>query len=840
MLKKLIKGKLSISNILLINAIGFTVFSLVFIGYLWMSQEREKFKKEAEKLKADYITSQKLFLKREVEHAKRYINYNRDQIYDQLRNSIKNRVYEAHAIANSIWKANKESKTDKVIKNMIRDALKDIRFNEGRGYYFISQLDGLMVLFADRPGEEGKNYWNRMDTSGQYFGRIMAGIVSQEKEGFVKYKMSKPNTTESSHSKLAFVKHFEPYDWFIGTGEYLDDFEMSFKAEVLKLIQKVEYGRGGYIFAGKWDGTSLSGPALGKNMIDVTDINGLKIVQELIKVAKAGGGYVTYVMPKLGGQKKAPKISYAEAIEDWQWYIGAGIYVDEIDAVIATKQLILEKQINRDITNIIVIIITCLVMIFLIARFLSNRIHRNIQTLTGFFETSATTFESIDTRRLHFPEFLRLAVSANKMVQERNRAGEALKESEKEYRELAQSSNSIILKVDPDFKLTFINKFAQDFFGFSEVELIGKSIFGNITPEIESSGRDLKKILADIVNNPNANADYENENIRKSGNRVWVAWRNKCIFDDEGNYSQMLCTGYDITKRKETEAALKKAHGGLEKTVMERTEKLHQSLETLKKTQDQLVQTEKMASLGALVAGVAHEINTPLGISVTEASYQKDIIEDCYNRFKSADLTESAFNSFLEDSKQSSLSILKNLKRAVNLINSFKQTAVDQIIEEKRAFDVKIYIDEILISIHSKVKSTGHSIENCCPGNVIIVSYPGAFAQIITNFVINSLHHGFDGIKSGKMVFNAKMIDQGQESQMLELTYSDNGVGMDETILNSIFEPFFTTKRNKGGTGLGMHIVYNLVTQKLRGQIQCQSLPGQGTMFIIQIPLTVD
>ena len=132
-----------------------------------------------------------------------------------------------------------------------------------------------------------------------------------EKEGFVTYTMSKPNTTEKAFPKLAFVKHFEPYDWLIGTGVYLDDFKMYFKAEMLQLIQKVEYGRGGYIFAGKWDGTSLSGPALGKNMINVTDINGLKIVQELIKVAKSGGGYVTYVMPKLDGQKNAPKISYA-------------------------------------------------------------------------------------------------------------------------------------------------------------------------------------------------------------------------------------------------------------------------------------------------------------------------------------------------------------------------------------------------------------------------------------------------------------------------------------------------------------------------------------------------
>ena len=154
--------------------------------------------------------------------------------------------------------------------------------------------------------------------------------------------------------------------------------------------------------------------------------------------------------------------------------------------------------------------------------------------------------------------------------------------------------------------------------------------------------------------------------------------------------------------------------------------------------------------------------------------------------------------------------------------------------------NIKKYIDEILLSIHSKIKQTNHTIENCCPGNIFIVSYPGAFAQIITNFVINSLNHGFEGLENGKMFFDAKLLDQTQESQILELIYSDNGVGMNEITLHSIFEPFFTTKRNKGGTGLGMHIVYNLVTQKLNGKIKCESSPGLGAKFIIHIPLTID
>ena len=276
---------------------------------------------------------------------------------------------------------------------------------------------------------------------------------------------------------------------------------------------------------------------------------------------------------------------------------------------------------------------------------------------------------------------------------------------------------------------------------------------------------------------------------------------------------------------------LQEAYDTLEDQVEDRTRELNQSLIELKQTQDHMIQSEKMASLGSLVAGVAHEINTPLGIGVTEASFLKDITKEGHSAFKSDALTQATFEKYMDNALNSSASILKNLTRAGNIIKSFKDVAVDQMLEEKRLFNVKQYINEVLSSLQSQLKRTKHSVVVHCPEEMQIFSYPGVFAQIITNFIMNSLLHGFEGIEQGTIVLDVSI-----SSNNLVFSYRDTGRGMDEKTAISVFEPFFTTKRGKGGTGLGLHIVFNLVTQTLNGKIICNSIPGHETEFIIEMP----
>lgn len=262
---------------------------------------------------------------------------------------------------------------------------------------------------------------------------------------------------------------------------------------------------------------------------------------------------------------------------------------------------------------------------------------------------------------------------------------------------------------------------------------------------------------------------------------------------------------------------------------------LQESLQTLRRTQEQLVQSEKMAALGGLVAGVAHEINTPVGVGVTAASHLEQKTRELNVLYHKGQMECSDLEKYLKTANESAGIILRNLRRAAEIIRSFKEVAVDQTSEQERTFNLRGYIDEILLNLHPKLKKTRHSVTVLCPEDLELDSYPGMFSQMITNFVMNSLVHGFDPNTQGEIEIEAT-----READILRIRYSDNGKGMREEIRSRVFEPFYTTKRGQGGTGLGLHLIYNLVTQRLNGHIRCESTPGKGTTFIIQLPLTTE
>jgi len=259
---------------------------------------------------------------------------------------------------------------------------------------------------------------------------------------------------------------------------------------------------------------------------------------------------------------------------------------------------------------------------------------------------------------------------------------------------------------------------------------------------------------------------------------------------------------------------------------------LHEQLETLRRTQTQLAQAEKMASLGTLVAGVAHELNTPIGVAVTAASTLHVRTLDFAKHYSEGALKKSELEAYVQTAQTGADLTLRNLERAANLIQSFKQVSVDQTYDNIRRFGVKQYLYEIITSLQPKWKTTGHRVEIECDEALEMETYAGAIAQIITNFVTNSLLHGFDGLtEEGVMRIEAK-----QEGNNVVIKYSDNGCGIPPEVLPRIFDPFFTTKQANGGTGLGMHIVYNLATQKLGGSIRWESELGKGATFIVELP----
>ncbi|UXI69893.1 ATP-binding protein [Tahibacter amnicola] len=279
----------------------------------------------------------------------------------------------------------------------------------------------------------------------------------------------------------------------------------------------------------------------------------------------------------------------------------------------------------------------------------------------------------------------------------------------------------------------------------------------------------------------------------------------------------------------------------LEHKVRERTEELahknqalEQSVEELRDTQQQLVEAEKHAALNQLVAGVAHEVNTPIGVAVTAASLLQDELTRILAMARSGRIDARALQRELATSCEAIDMTLANLQRAVGMVRTFKQISVDQSSEARRRFHVRAYIDDIFLSLRPRLKQSPVQVRVDCESDFEIDSYPGALSQIITNLVINALTHAFPGRRAGVITL---AIEQ-HEGRCL-IHFRDDGVGIAADHLPHIFEPFFTTRRGQGGSGLGLHIVYNLVSKTLGGRIRCDSELGKGCHFLVDIPLKV-
>jgi len=270
----------------------------------------------------------------------------------------------------------------------------------------------------------------------------------------------------------------------------------------------------------------------------------------------------------------------------------------------------------------------------------------------------------------------------------------------------------------------------------------------------------------------------------------------------------------------------------MQESLTRRTQELLTVNEYLRSAQRQLVEAEKMAALGSLVAGISHEVNTPLGISITAITTLAAATEELEQQYQQGPFRRSVFDSYLRTVTESNTLIVSNLQRVDELMQSFKHVAVDQITSDRRAFCLRPYLEEVVRSLEPKLRKDRHTIRIQVDEDLRLVSYPGAFAQIMTNLVINSLVHGYFKRQSGLIEICAY-----RRGERLHLQYRDDGQGIAPEYVGRIYEPFFTTARDRGGTGLGLHIVYNLVTQRLQGSIRHESVPAHGVTFFLDLPL---
>lgn len=263
-------------------------------------------------------------------------------------------------------------------------------------------------------------------------------------------------------------------------------------------------------------------------------------------------------------------------------------------------------------------------------------------------------------------------------------------------------------------------------------------------------------------------------------------------------------------------------------------EEAEEALRQLRETQQSLVQAEKMAALGQLVAGVAHEINTPLGVGLTSMTHFQHKLAQLDHAFKAGQLKRSQMANFITAAHEATELAVSNLKRAAGLVDGFKKIAVDQTTEKRRIFNVHDYTRDVVSSLQAKINYKGAKVTLTCPETLELDSYPGAYSQVISNIVLNAVEHAFNNHQPKTIALTVKATDD-----ILQVTVHDNGRGIPKDDLPKIFDPFFTTGRGRGRSGLGLNHVYNILQTRLRGNITCTSEPGQGTSFTITLPRQV-
>ena len=268
--------------------------------------------------------------------------------------------------------------------------------------------------------------------------------------------------------------------------------------------------------------------------------------------------------------------------------------------------------------------------------------------------------------------------------------------------------------------------------------------------------------------------------------------------------------------------------------LKESNQELLSTLEKLHQFQGQLVETEKMASLGDMVAGIAHEVNTPIGLGVTASTLMADRLNEVKEAFENKSLKSSQLKKFLIQGEENIGIIYRNLERAAKLISSFKKVAVDQSNTDAIEFNVKELLEEVFLTLKAKLNQENVKLTLDCPENLIVQSKPGPINQILINLILNSIIHGFENKPKGVIGISIIYL-----SNQLHISYKDDGIGIAENIKTKVFEPFTTTKRGSGGSGLGLHLVFNLVTQALNGHISFESNAGEGVTFDITFPVSL-
>jgi PAS domain S-box-containing protein len=403
-------------------------------------------------------------------------------------------------------------------------------------------------------------------------------------------------------------------------------------------------------------------------------------------------------------------------------------------------------------------------------------------------------------------------------ITDQKRAEDAIAEGRRLLQQVIDTVPAVINVKDKQLRYVLMNRYMAGIFGVEPADAIGRTTSDLMSRYgAQKTDENDKRVLA----SGRGLGFYEEEYLDSQGKlRQWLV--NKMpLLDAEGKIERIVTVALDIGERKRGEQEMRKAKDAAEA-----------ALRNLRETQNSLIEAEKLAALGRLVAGVAHEVNNPVGISLTVASSLERKTALFADEVERGNLRRSSLNEFLETSRDASSQLVANLNRAAELITSFKQVAADRNYSDQRTFDLGDLTEQVVMSLRPGLRKHNLSLTVDCQPNLTMNSYPGPYGQVLTNLFLNAVAHAFPDGKPGAVDIQVRA--SGKDN--VEIIFSDNGCGMSLDVRRRAFDPFFTTRRDQGGTGLGLHIVYSIVTNRLGGRLDLDSEPGKGTRIQIILP----
>lgn len=759
------------------------IIAMVCLSGFWIYYDYQMLTLESARLRAKHMVEYENLLKNEVDRVVDSINYKKSLTEQRLKQYLQEKTEEAYSIATNLIQHNNTSLDEITLQKLVKDSLREVRFQNGRGYFFAFTGNGTVELLPTNPALEGRNLQTTQLNKGGFVIADALHSIKTTGAGFYSYQWTKPNKAGNTYPKLAYLKYIPELDWIIGTGEYLDDFTLDLQQEICTQIEQIRFGqnKSEYIFVATWDGISKTFPAKEKNMLETRDANGVYIVKELIKKAKDGGGFVQYVMPALNNIHSAPKLSYAAPIPEWQWYIGAGVYIDEIDSLIALNQQTFKDKVVKHLTIMALVVSGLLLVNFFTAYFISRNIWQQITLFSEFFRRASTESISMDDKLLAYSEFREISTLANAMLKQKNEILQEISVSRDEWINTFNAIGDCVLLFDANGYIVKANEVALSLHQTSAEEIRHRHFSTICSPD-----NPVRKTLVDQL--PHS-AEVTNEAL----NVIFLA-SSFPIFAGTGELSRVILIAHDITERKQLK--------------------------------EKLAQSQKMEAIGLLAGGVAHDLNNILSGIV---SYP-DII-----------LPQLPENSHL---RKQILAIQKSGQRAAEIVADLL-TLARGITANKKVIDLNTLILEHLESPENqKIQAMKPLISiktDLATTPVHCFCSPTHIKKSLLNLILNATeaikNQGSITLSTCSLHLSRKQAKEKniKTGQYGVIKIADTGTGIPHADLERIFEPFYTKKvMGTSGSGLGLSVVWNSVKDHA-GVIEVHS-SSAGTDFTIYLP----